>query len=131
MSGAVDQGRRLDGDPEEAEVVGPGDEAHQAQEGEEAGAEDAVGAFLPVLEVADRVEGAEKEEARDDEEYDLPRRIEDEPVAERYWRSSRVRTNTVPRSARRRPSARGAASVCWTEWRARERPLSSGRDMNA
>ncbi len=108
------EGRRLHRHPEEAEVLGEGEEGGHREEDEEAGAEDPVVAVGAQREVAGGVEGDEEEEDADRPEDDRRERVESEPEAapradvpedeageERGVQEPRDRHDEGPRAGRR------------------------------
>ena len=80
----VDQRRRherggFNGHPHQPQVVRPHDDAHDSQKAEQARAEDAVGSFLPELQVAHRVERTKQKQGADDQEHQPARGVQDQP----------------------------------------------------
>ena len=73
------EGGAFDRHPHQAEVVRPRDQAHDAQKGQEAGAEHAVRALLSMAEIAHRVERTEEEERADHQQNDFAERVENQP----------------------------------------------------
>ncbi len=77
------QGGRLDADPEQAEMLGVGDQAHAAESGQHAGAESAIGALDPVAQIARRVDRAGQEKNADQRQQQAARGVEAQPPGAR------------------------------------------------
>ena len=76
---AAGQSGRLEGDPHEAEMVGPHDEGHHSQEEHQTRAEDAVWPLGPLTQIADSIDGDHGKERAHEEQHEPPGRIEHQP----------------------------------------------------